>query len=120
MKKNNAFIYLLAFVCFSFAVNVFAVDPGKTIPIADHYKGGKDSLLADIKKELKYPAAALRNRKQGTVQVSVILMPDGSVTNMRVVADIGGGCGEEAMRVVKTLKFIAPGYQATLYISNFK
>ncbi|MBP5758123.1 MAG: energy transducer TonB, partial [Bacteroidales bacterium] len=28
---------------------------------------------------------------------------DGSVTNVKIMNDIGGGCGEEALRVVKMM-----------------
>lgn len=116
MKKNHLLLSILTLVCLTVATNIFATDTNNMVPIAEHYTGGKDSLLADIQKELVYPPSAKRNRRQGTVQVSVTLMPDGTVTNLRVVKDVGAGCGAEAMRIIKTLKFNAPGYQANYSI----
>ena len=83
------------------------------VAIAEHYTGGKEQLLKDIKANLKYPPAAKRNRRQGTVVVHVKLMENGTLTNVKVVQDkLGAGCGAEAVRIVKTLKFNAPGYVA--------
>jgi protein TonB len=83
-----------------------------SIPIAEHYEGGEEKLLQDIAAELQYPPMAKRNRRQGTCIIHVKLMEDGSFDHVKVVKNIGAGCGEEAMRVVKTLKFKAPGYVA--------
>ena len=85
----------------------------KVIPIAEHYQGGQDKMLQDIKANIKYPPAAKRNRKQGTIIVRVKLMENGTLGYAKVVSDkLGAGCGAEAVRVIKTLKFNAPGYIA--------
>ena len=84
----------------------------KEIPIAIHYPGGKDSLLADIHKELIYPPMAKRNRIQGTALVHVHLEEDGSLTGIKCIKNLGANTGQEAVRIVKTLKFNAPGYRA--------
>ena len=39
-------------------------------------------------------------------------MEDGHFDHVKIVKNIGGGCGDEALRIVKTLKFNAPGYVA--------
>ena len=36
---------------------------------------------------------------------------DGTTTNHRIVKELGGGTGQEALRVVKLLKFRKPGYK---------
>jgi protein TonB len=82
------------------------------VPIAEHYTGGEEQLLKDIAVELQYPPMAKRNRKQGTCIVHVKLMEDGSFGYVKIVKNIGAGCGDEAVRIVKTLKFKAPGYVA--------
>ena len=116
MKKLSLLTSLFVIFGLILSLNVSATDTSKSVPIADHYPGGVDSLLADIQTELQYPPSAKRNRKQGTVQVSVTLMPDGTLKNHRVVKDVGAGCGAEAIRIIKTLKFNAPGYQANYSI----
>lgn len=86
------------------------------IPIAEHYEGATTKLNEDIQIAMQYPPAAKRNRIQGTQNVKVTLMPDGSLTNFRCLNSLGGGCCEEALRIIKTLKFKAPGYQANYTI----
>lgn len=84
---------------------------GKVLPVAEHYEGGQEKLLADIQKSITYPGMAKRNRIQGECIVSLTLTDDGRMINYKLLKNVGGGCGEEAMRVVKTLKFKAPGYR---------
>jgi len=45
------------------------------------------------------------------VFVNFVVEPDGSVSNVKVLRGIGGGCDEEAMRVVKTMPKWKPGKQ---------
>jgi periplasmic protein TonB len=83
---------------------------GKTIPVAEHFEGGQEAMYDFIYKELKYPPLAKRNRIAGQCIVSFTLNDDGSLSNFRILKNVGGGCGEEALRVVKLLKFNPPGY----------
>ena len=93
----------------------------KVLPAAAHFPGGQPAMYAFIAKELVYPPMARRNRFQGQCIVSFTLNADGSTANHKVIKNIGGGCGEEAFRVVKQLKFNAPGYSISASIPvNFK
>jgi periplasmic protein TonB len=93
----------------------------KLIPVAEHYEGGQEAMYAFINSELKYPPLAKRNRIAGQCIVSFTLNDDGSVSNTRILKNVGGGCGEEAERVVKLLKFNPPGYSLQTSIPiNFK
>lgn len=82
----------------------------KAIPVAEYYEGGQDALYTFIEKEVKYPIMARRNRIQGTCIVSFTLNTDGTMSGIKLVKGIGGGCGEEALRVVRLLKFRKPDY----------
>ncbi|RSK44553.1 energy transducer TonB [Hymenobacter perfusus] len=82
----------------------------KAIPVAEYYEGGQDALMAFIAQELKYPIMARRNRIQGQCIVSFTLNTDGTMSGIKLVKNIGGGCGEEALRVVRLLKFNKPDY----------
>ena len=82
----------------------------KTIPVAEYYEGGQEAMYAFIGKELKYPIMAKRNRIQGTCIVSFTLNTDGTMAGVKLVKNVGGGCGEEALRVVKLLQFKKPDY----------
>ncbi|GAB3224584.1 hypothetical protein GCM10027346_04900 [Hymenobacter seoulensis] len=82
----------------------------KAIPVAEYYPGGQEAMYAFIEKELKYPILARRNRIQGQCIVSFTLNTDGTMSGIKLVKQIGGGCGEEALRVVRLLKFNKPDY----------
>jgi protein TonB len=83
---------------------------GASIPVAAYYEGGQDAMYAFIAKELKYPLMAKRNRMQGRCIVSFTLNPDGTMQGIKLVKQVGGGTGEEALRVVRLLKFKKPEY----------
>ncbi|MBO3269443.1 MULTISPECIES: energy transducer TonB [Hymenobacter] len=82
----------------------------KAIPVAEYYEGGQEAMYAFIEKELKYPVLAKRNRIQGTCIVSFTLNTDGTTSGFKLVKGVGGGCGDEAMRVAKLLQFKKPDY----------
>ncbi|PKP34305.1 MAG: energy transducer TonB, partial [Bacteroidetes bacterium HGW-Bacteroidetes-15] len=48
---------------------------------------------------------------QGTVYVTFVVEPNGSISNVKLLRDIGGGCGTEAIRVVKAMPKWQPGKQ---------
>lgn len=81
------------------------------MPVAEFYAGGREALLADIQKSLVYPPVAKRNRVHGECIVAFTLDENGKILNQKLIKQIGGGCGAEAMRVVKNLRFKAPGYR---------
>jgi protein TonB len=53
---------------------------------------------------LQYPSIARENNIQGTVVIAFVVEKDGSISQIKVVRDIGGQCGEEALRVVNLMK----------------
>lgn len=126
--KNK--ILLLSFLVFAFSVNLIAQDSkkeeseqsekkSKVIPIAQYFEGGEDSLLAVIQDEMYYPAMAKKNRIQGECVVEIILNADGSVKSAKCIKNLGGGLGEEAVRIAKLLEFNAPGkeYKSTIPVT---
>jgi periplasmic protein TonB len=93
----------------------------KVLPVAEHFEGGQPAMYAFIAKEMVYPPMARRNRFQGQCIVAFTLNADGSTANHKVIKNIGGGCGEEALRLVKLIKFKGPGYSMNASIPiNFK
>ncbi len=83
---------------------------GKVIPVAEYYEGGQAALYDFIGSELKYPLMAKRNRIQGQCIVSFTLNPDATLSGIKLVKQVGGGTGDEALRVVRLLKFKKPEY----------
>jgi hypothetical protein len=62
------------------------------------FPGGMEMFYKFVGKNFQVPAVA---NLKGKVYVIFIIEKDGSVSNVRVLRDIGHGTGEEAMRVMK-------------------
>lgn len=60
-------------------------------------------LLKFMSNHIKYPRLAIENSIEGTVVVSFVVEKDGSITDAKILRDIGGGCGKEALRVVRKM-----------------
>lgn len=69
-------------------------------------KGG----LAALQQKINYPEMARKAGIEGRVIIQFIVTEEGNVENPRVIRGIGGGCDDEALRVVKQAKF-TPGRQ---------
>ncbi len=75
------------------------------------FLGGKEALDKFINDNLQYPRLALENNITGKVYVTFVVEKDGSISNPRLLRDIGGGCGKEAIRLVKLMPKWKPGEQ---------
>lgn len=64
-----------------------------------------------LKEHVKYPTLALENGIQGNVIVQFIVEKDGSISNTKVLRGVGGGCDEEAQRVIENMPKWTPGRQ---------
>ena len=64
-----------------------------------------------IKKHLVYPKTAKENNIEGRVFITFVVDVDGSITDIKILRDIGGGCGKEAVRVIKLMPKWIPGTQ---------
>lgn len=62
-----------------------------------------DALYKYLANNIKYPKVAQENGISGKVYVTFVVEKDGRLTEIKVLRDIGGGCGAEAVRVVKTM-----------------
>lgn len=60
-------------------------------------------LLEYIYANIKYPPIARENGVEGMVVVKFVVDKDGSISAPEVVRDIGAGCGDEALRVVRSM-----------------
>jgi protein TonB len=66
------------------------------------------ALLKFIYERVKYPTISREGGVEGMVVVSFTIEKDGSLSRLRVVRDIGAGCGKEAMRVVNLFPNFEP------------
>jgi protein TonB len=69
------------------------------------YPGGKEAFQKFIRENLRYPAEALEKRIEGEVHLRYWVEGNGKVSEAEVTHGIGYGCDEEALRLVKMLKY---------------
>lgn len=69
------------------------------------YPGGKEAFQKFIRENLRYPKEALEKRIEGEVHLRYWVEGSGKVTEAEVTHGIGYGCDEEALRLVKMLKY---------------
>lgn len=75
------------------------------------FQGGEEKLFEYLSKNIKYPSMARENGITGTVYVTFVVEGDGKITDVKKLRGIGGGCDEEAIRVVKSMPSWKPGKQ---------
>jgi TonB family protein len=81
------------------------------VEVLPMFPGGQEAMLKFIAERLVYPEAALEEEIEGTVVVEFIVEEDGSLSNFKILKDIGGGCGEAALDVIKQMPNWVPGTQ---------
>ncbi len=69
------------------------------------YPGGKTALQEFIRKNLRYPKEALKNKIEGTVYLMYKVDGLGNVLEVNITKSVGHGCDEEAARVIRLLKY---------------
>lgn len=75
------------------------------------FPGGSEALMKFINSNIKYPKEAKEKNITGTVKVNFIVNKDGTVSDAKPSTNIGGGCEEEAVRVIKMMPKWVPGQQ---------
>ncbi|MCP4552596.1 MAG: energy transducer TonB [Bacteroidetes bacterium] len=81
------------------------VEQGATFP------GGEKARIRYLSSNINYPTMARESGIQGTVYVTFVVERDGSVTDVKITRGIGGGCDEEAVRVIRGMPKWIPGRQ---------
>ncbi|NOU48316.1 MAG: energy transducer TonB [Bacteroidales bacterium] len=75
------------------------------------FPGGAASMMKYIATNVKYPAMARETGISGNVFVSFVVNRKGEIKDVKVLRGIGGGCDEEAIRVVMSMPNWIPGKQ---------
>jgi protein TonB len=75
------------------------------------FPGGESERNKFLADNIVYPQQATENGIQGTVYISFVVDSKGNVTDVKILRGIGGGCDEEALRVVKLMPKWHPGKQ---------
>ncbi|GAB3637556.1 energy transducer TonB [Hymenobacter arcticus] len=73
--------------------------------------GGMGAIVNAIQKNVRYPAADLRNQVEGKVFASFTVDENGDVSDVKIVKGLSGTIDSETMRAIKTLPKFIPGKQ---------
>ena len=76
-----------------------------------YFPGGNVLMLKYLADNIKYPASAVKAKKQGRVIIAFVIQKDGSVTNARIVKSVDPELDAEALRIVKAMPNWTPGTQ---------
>ena len=75
------------------------------------FPGGDLEMIKFIRYNVQYPPRATEMHISGTVLVNFVVDRDGKITRLKVIRGIGGGCDEEAVRVLGKMPTWSPGKQ---------
>jgi protein TonB len=81
------------------------------VQVLPQFPGGEAQLQQFLVNNINYPFIASENGIQGTVVIQFVIDKEGNITEPVILRDIGGGCGEEALRVVGLMPKWIPGEQ---------
>lgn len=75
------------------------------------FPGGDGARIKYLQDNIHYPEMAKESGIQGTVYVTFVVEKDGRITQVKVLRGIGGGCDDEAVRIIKNMPKWKPGKQ---------
>lgn len=122
---------LLFFTAFAFG-QTETVDTSKVYPVAEYMpmvsncaawdttyqvqtQCSQEVLLKFIYANVQYPDSARMQGIEGTVVVNFVVNPDSTISDAKILRDIGGGCGDATLAVINALNPLglkwAPGKQ---------
>jgi len=69
------------------------------------YPGGKEAFKKYIRTNMRYPQEALEKKIEGIVQLAAEIDDNGNVLDVGIEKELGAGCDEEAVRLIKNIIF---------------
>ncbi|NLJ06297.1 MAG: energy transducer TonB [Sphingobacteriales bacterium] len=113
MKAMLLLIFVAVFFDVAAQNDTFSTkdEPNMVVEKMPEFPGGEKALSDYLKKEIKYPQSAIKDKIQGLVIVSFIVETDGSVSSVNVLKGVSEELDNEAVRVVKAMPKWTPGYQ---------
>ncbi len=73
------------------------------LDIYPHYIGSMDEILKIMATHIRYPRQAINHATAGTVFMGFEINLQGHADSIRILKDIGDGCGKEVVRVFKLI-----------------
>jgi len=73
------------------------------------FPGGEEALQRFLNRELDYPDEARDNQIEGKVVVQFVVEPDGRLSQMKIIQELGFGCEEAVMHTLARMPRWNPG-----------
>lgn len=109
-KKRGYEKVLLPEISFSNDYKTINFNEIEIKPIPIFTEGNFKSADQYFNSKINYPESAIRLGLSGPVTLEYVIETSGNITNIHIVEPLGGGCNEEAIRVLTSLKW-KPGVQ---------
>ncbi|MDR1848247.1 MAG: energy transducer TonB [Bacteroidales bacterium] len=77
-----------------------------------------EGYMGYVQSRIVYPEAARTAGISGNVVAQFVIEKDGSLSNIKILRDIGGGCGEEVVRILKGMPKWKPAQQRGKPVRN--
>jgi protein TonB len=87
------------------------------VAVMPQFEGGYKEMMKFLQRNTRYPRPAERRGAEGTVYVSFVIGPDGSVMNVLVEKGFDRDCDAEAVRVISRMNKWKPGMQNEMPVS---
>ena len=85
--------------------------PYVVVELNPEFPGGEQAMRSFLRDNIRYPLMARESGITGTVYVTFVVSKSGKISDVKLLRGIGGGCDDEAIRVVKTMPAWIPGRQ---------
>jgi periplasmic protein TonB len=81
------------------------------VEVQPAFSGGDEARILYLQNNIHYPLEARKAGIQGTVYVTFVVEKDGTITDIKILRGIGGGCDEEVVRLISHMPKWSPGMQ---------
>ncbi|MEA5100310.1 MAG: energy transducer TonB [Bacteroidales bacterium] len=112
-------LFALLVMVFAFSLNVNAQEKKSdnsdvvftVVENEAEFPGGVEAMNRFMAENIKYPTLAKQKNIEGKVIISFIVEKNGTLSDIRTIKDIGEGCGDEGVRIVKLMPKWKPAKQ---------
>ena len=84
--------------------------------VAPKFPGGDTELMNYIHKEMVYPEACIKEKKQGRTLISFVVEKDGSLSDYKILRHVHDDMDKEAIRIVKSMPKWTPAIEKGKYV----
>lgn len=83
-----------------------------------YFADKKYNMASYIAENLKYPENAIAREVEGTVRLRFVVETDGNISNISIMKSVGGGCDNEAIRLIQQTRWI-PATKDGFHVRSF-